>query len=245
MGGRGTASGLTPAAEQPAQAPQTERPPRRLTRADVDDLQRAMGQTGLEAGDPNVSPDNKVYVNTSKAFNINAYLRSDGTSVHDASNNSDWENLGYTRADAARAVAQIDAGMAPLPEALELTRFVGAGALGSMLGNPKITTTNAARIIRSIATPQGAQKFAQALRNASYTEKAYTSTTYWDTHPAFNNRQIRLNIIARPGTPAIVTSNHREAEVLLGRNLHYRFTGGFRVETTSAGVQQLVIDVEV
>lgn len=248
MGGRGTASGLastptvTPTA--PAAAPAAAKG-RTITRADIDELQREMGQTGYEAGDPNAAPRDKVYVKTSKSFNINAYLRSDGRAVHDASGNSDWERLGYTTRDAARAVRQIDAGMKPLPYNVNLTRFVGGDALGAILGNPRITSANVGRIISSIRTPDGAAKFAAALRAADYTEKAYTSTTYLQTHPAFDTRQIRFNIVARKGTQAIATSNHAENEILLGRGAKYKFTGGFRVETTPKGVEQLIIDVEI
>lgn len=248
MGGRGSASGLastptvTPAA--PAAAPAAAKG-RTITRADIDKLQRAMGQTGYEAGDPNAPAARKVYVKTSKSFNINAYLRSDRRSIHDATGNSQWENLGYTNADAARAVRQIDAGMKPLPYNINLTRFVGGGALGAILGNPRITSTNVGRIISSIKTPAGAAQFAAALRAADYTEKAYTSTTYLQTHPSFDTRQIRFNIVATKGTPAIATSNHAENEILLGRGVHYRFTGGFRVRRTSKGVEQLEIDVEI
>lgn len=216
-----------------------------ITRADVARLQRAMGQTGYEAGDPNTSPQNKVYVKTSKSFNINAYLRSGMTSVHDPSGNSQWEHLGYTTRDAARAVRQIDAGMKALPESIRLTRFVGGSALGAILGNPRITSTNIGRIIQSIKTPQGAAKFAAALRAADYTEDAYTSTTYLQTHPSFDTRQLRLNVVARKGTKAIVTSNHAENEVLLGRGVKYNFTGGFRVVRTPKGVEQLEIDVVI
>ena len=204
-----------------------------------------MGQTGYEAGDPNASPDNKVYVKTSKAFNVNAYLRSGERSVHDTSGNSQWEYLGYTTADAARAVQQIDAGMKPLPEDIRLTRFVGGDALGAMLGNPRITRANVGRIIQSLSTPQGQAKFAAALVGADYTERAYTSATYLQSHPAFDTRQVRLNIVGRRGTPAIVTSNHAEHEVLLGRNARYEFTGGFRVTLTPKGVAQLEIDVVI
>jgi len=237
-------------APQPAAAPAQQAAPappqaRTITRADVAALQRRMGQTGFEAGDPNASPDEKVYVKTSKAFNINAYLRSDGQTVHDASGNSQWEHYGYTVRDAARAVAQIDRGMKPLPEGLRLTRFVGGSALGAILGNPRINNTNVGRIIQSIKTPAGAAKFAAALRAADYTEKAYSSTTYLQTHPAFENRQLRFNVVARKGTPAIMTSNHAENEVLIGRGVHYNFTGNFRVVRTSQGVDQLVIDVEI
>ena len=255
MGGRSSSSGL---ASTPAAAPSPEPTPtptptpaeaavkgRTITRADVAALQRAMSQTGYEAGDPNAAPRDKVYVKTSKSFNINAYLRSDGRTVHDATGSSDWEHLGYTTRDAARAVSQIDAGMAPLPYNIALTRFVGGDALGAILGNPRITSANVGRIISSIRTADGAAKFAAALRVADYTEKAYTSTTYLQTHPAFDTRQIRFNIVARKGTQAIATSNHAENEILLGRGVKYKFTGGFRVVTTPKGVEQLIIDVVI
>lgn len=265
MGGRSARSRLNPpggsavpgggaaagggATGSDAQTPQGQHeepeqtPARTLTLADIPALQQAMGQTGFEAGDPNAAPRDKVYVKTSKSFNINAYLRTG--SVHDKSQNSQWEYLGYSNADAARAVQQIDAGMRPLPENIALTRFVGGSALGAMLGNSRITSANIDRVIQSIATPQGAAKFAAALAAADYTEKGYTSTTYLQSHPAFDTRSIRLNIVARKGTQAIATSNHAENEILLGRNAHYRFTGGFRVKVTPSGVQQLEIDVEI
>lgn len=236
-------------APQPAPAPAQQAPQRAqgrtITQRDIPRLQRLMGQTGYEAGDPNAAPQDKVYVKTSKSFNINAYLRSDGRTVHDPSGNSQWEYYGYTTRDAARAVAQIDAGMKPLPENLALTRFVGGSALGAILGNPAINNNNVGRIIASIKTPAGAAKFAAALRAADYTEKAYTSTTYLQTHPAFDQRQLRFNIVARKGTKAIATANHAENEILLGRGIHYNFTGNFKVVTTRTGVQQLVIDVEI
>ena len=247
------AAAPAPAAQQaaaPAPAAQQAAAPapvqaRTLTRGDIPGLQRRMGQTGLEAGDPNAPTSAKIYVNTSKAFNINAYLRSGGTSIHDPSGNSQWEYLGYTTADAARAIAHIDRGMKPLPESIKLTRFVGGDALGSMLGNPRINKNNVGRIIQSLKTPAGRAKFAAALAAADYTEDAYTSTTYLQSHPAFENRQLRLNIVARKGTKAIVTNNHAENEILLGHGAKYRFTGGFRIRTTSQGVEQLEIDVEI
>lgn len=254
---RGNRSGISPAidtttvpAPQPTPAPaQNERPepeqPLQMTQADVARLQLLMGQTGDEAGRPNVPTPQKLYVNTSKSFNINTYLRSDGRSIHDPSGNSQWEHLGYTTADAARAVRQIDAGMAALPVDVSLTRFVGGSALGAILGNPKITSANIGRVIQSIKTPQGAAKFAAALNAADYTEKGYTSTTYLQSHPAFDTRQLRLNIVAKKGTKAIVTNNHAESEVLIGHGVKYKFTGGFRVITTPKGVEQLVLDVEI
>ena len=258
MGGRAATPAAAPAAaatitQQPAPAPapapaqQAPQQPqaRTITRADIAGLQLRMGQTGYEAGDPNAAPPNKVYVKTSKSFNINAYLRSDRTSVHDASGNSQWEHYGYTTRDAARAVSQIDAGMRPLPYAIRLTRFVGGSALGAILGNPAINSNNVGRIIQSITTPAGAAKFKAALAAANYTEKGYTSTTYIQSHPSFDQRQLRFNIVARKGTPAIATANHAENEILIGRGVRYRFTGNFKVITTRTGVQQLVIDVEI
>ena len=264
MGGRAAPASIPAApavtqqpAPQPAPAatpapaaaqPQTRSLPqaRTITQADVAGLQRQMGQTGYEAGDPNAAPQNKVYVKTSKSYNINAYLRSDGRSVHVPNGRSQWEHYGYTNRDAARAVRQIDAGMKPLPDNFKLTRFVGGDALGAMLGNPAITAANVGRIIQSIKNTQaGKARFAAALARASYTEKGYTSTTYLQTHPSFDTYAIRLNIVGKKGTKAIMTANHAENEVLLGRNAKYDFTGGFRVERTPKGVDQLVIDVVI
>ena len=53
---------------------------------------------------------------------------------------------------------------------------------------------------------------------ASYSDKGFTSVSAIKTENAFKNRPIHLEIRAKKGTKAIVTSNFEESEIILGRN---------------------------
>ena len=90
-------------------------------------LQSEMGQTGYEAGDPNTNPNNKLYVNTGKAFNINAYLLSDGKTYD--SDKTDWGNY-IDKAWIKNAINKIDSGMKPLSQSINVGRFMDAEGLG-------------------------------------------------------------------------------------------------------------------
>lgn len=209
----------------------------------MQELQRAMGQTGMEAGDPDATPRRKLYVNTSKSFNINAYLLSDGKTIH--SDDSDWDSLGYTERMVKNDIVKIDSGMKPMSEAVQTYRYISANGLAKMLGLPMDETQ-----VRSMikALDQGDQStiknFAKAL-DTDYTHKGYSSLTVDTTHTTFDSRDVRLDIKLNKGTPAIVTSNHREHEILGGRGLKYNFTKKFRVITTRTGTKQLVIDITI
>ena len=232
----------TAAGEAAAPTPR-ETPARTIDDSDFIALRERMGQTGYEAGDPDARPRDKVYVKTSKSFNINAYLRSDGAEIR--SPYSDWDRYGFSRADAAAAVRQIDAGMKPLPESIKLTRFVDGDALGAILGNPAITAGSIQTFLQQLAGSADSQSLLRgALQAANYVEKGYSSTTYLQSHPSYDARDIRLNIVARPGTPAIMTANHAEHEVLIGRSVKYNFTGGFKI-VQKGGHRQLILDVEI
>ena len=211
--------------------------------AQIKELQNQMGQTGNEAGDANTNPTNKLYVNSGKSFNINAYLNSDGDSI--VSPYTDWDNYISTNW-VKNAIETIDKGVKPLPTSVNVSRFVDADSLGYILGNTGFNSGNFNSLLNSLQSDKSAGKdFTTALQNTNYTHKGYTSTTYVGDHGSYGDRDIRLNMVMRAGTPAIVTNNHAEHEILGGRNLNYHFTGGWRVETTSSGKKQLVLDVYV
>lgn len=215
---------------------------RDITIRDVARLREAMGQTGLEAGDPDATPRNKVYVNSSKSFNINAYLLSDGRTIH--SDSSDWDKLGYTKLDVERAIRQIDSGMKGMSETIKAYRYVDGDALGKMLGNDRINSVTISRLINEVSSnPESLRNLSTALLETDYTHKAYTSTTYVDRHGSYDTRPVKLETIIRQGTNAIVTTNDREHEILVGRGQKYNFTGGVRVDTDRFGNKQLVIQV--
>lgn len=228
----------------------------RLFRSTEDDymeakrrLQEEMGQTGDEAGRVDVPPRQKLYVGTSKSFNINAYLNSDGETIH--SEHSDWDTLGYDRSDIRRAISTIDAGMKPLSRDISVVRFVDSDALGKMLGMEEISGRRGfLNLLSRLQSDDGMKRnFTDMLRGVDYVHKAYTSTSYTKDHPSYNDRDIKLNIVAKRGSSAIVTNNDAEHEILLGRGAKYNFTGNYRVETvtTSDGrrKKQLVLDVEI
>lgn len=233
-------NGVAPATQQ---TQQQQIDGRTITRSDIRALQQAMGQTGYEAGDPNAAPRNKLYVNTSKAFNINAYLNSDEQTIHHPA--SQWDSLGYTKRMVKNDIARIDSGMKPLSENIRTYRFVDAESLGRIIGAPNVNDRTINAIIDQVKNnPSFRDNFSKGLQSVDYTQKAYTSTTYVSEHGTFDQYPVMLNIVGRKGTDAIITNNHAEHEILFGRKKKYNFTGGVSVRTHN-GRSQLVIDVYI
>ena len=144
------------------------------------------------------------------------------------------------------AIKKIDAGMKPLSESIQTTRFISGGALGKMLGL-NVDNNNVGKFIETIQNnPEAKQAFTNVLKGTSYTHKAYTSTTYLPEHGTYDTKDIRLNITLKKGTPAIVTNNHAEHEILAGRNAKYDFSKAkWKIIKTKKGKSQLVIDVTI
>ena len=206
------------------------------------ELQNEMGQTGFEAGDPNTNPNSKLYVNTGKSFNINAYLLSDGKTYY--SEHTDWSNY-IDEAWIKNAIKKIDSGMKPLSQSLNVGRFVDSQALGKMLGM-HLSNAGFKNLLNKLESNKEAQKnFSTLLKGIDYTHKAYTSTVYTMNHPSYGDKDVMFNIVAKKGTDAIITANHAEKEILFGRNAKYNFTGKWRTKTTQSGKKQLVIDVVI
>ncbi len=216
-----------------------------LSDSDVNTLRTQMGQTGYEAGDPNApTGKQKLYVKTSKSFNINRYLVTNGADIH--SSNSQWDSLGYNKRMIKNDIARIDSGMKPLTENVSLIRFIDSGSLNYMTGgivNPGSGSNFQNFLGRLENDKQFADSFKGVMKNTDYTHPAYTSTTTIQSHPAFDNRDIKLEMVARKGTSVIVTKNIAEHEILIGRNTKYNFTGDFRVDTLKNGRKQLVLKV--
>lgn len=209
----------------------------------IKQLQKDMGQTGFEAGDPNQTPNSKLYVKTGKAFNINAFLNSDGATI--LSSNSNWNGL-VEKPWIQNAIQQIDKGMKPLTESVQVSRFLDGNSLGYMIPNMGVNKGNFNEFVSKLESGEISPKtFQTALKDAEYTHKGYTSTTYTQQHGSYGSRDVRLNMVMQKGTPAIVTNNHAENEILGGRGLQYHFTGGYRIETMPSGKKQLVLDVWV
>lgn len=241
-------STLTPEAAAAIGPPGTVKMPmtqgKDLSPSDVVALRNEMGQTGDEAGEVNPwgGPSQKLYVNTSKSFNINAYLYSDGETIH--SDESQWDKYGYTKTKIKQDIKKIDAGMKPLTEDVHLRRWSGAGGLNAILGM-NLTDAEMPGFIQDLKDPKNAADFSKTLQGSKYTQKSYTSASTLKFHSTFGTRPIMFNMVMKKGTPAIVTNNTAEGEILGGRGLNYKFTGGFNVTKLKNGQEQLIIDVEV
>ena len=149
----------------------------------IQEMQNAMGQTGLEAGNPNASSNNKLYVNTGKSMCINKYLNTDGASID--SDFTDWDNL-ISKSWVKDAIGKLDKGMKPLSESVKGYKYMTPEALGKML-NMDISQKNINTLISQIATDKSAQqKLNQALQNTDYTHKAYTSISYIPSHSSYD-----------------------------------------------------------
>lgn len=206
-------------------------------------LQKEMGQDGYEAGDPNESPNQKLYVKTGKAFNINAFLNSDGETIN--STHSNWNDL-IDKPWVKNAIPKIDKGMKPLSQSVQVTRFLDGDSIGYMLPDLGISKSNFQNFANMLESGQISQKsFQSLLQDVDYTHKGYTSTTYAQSHGSYGDRDVKLNMVLTKGTPAIVTNNHAESEILAGRNQQYHFTGGYKVITLPSGKKQLVLDVYI
>lgn len=194
--------------------------------AEVQRLQSDMGQTGYEAGDPNAYPNrNKLYVKTSKAFDINYYLATGKV----GSPNSNWTSLGYTERMIKNDINRIDSGMRPMSEPVLAYRYVTLRSASRMLG---MSENDLGRVMVQLnSNPNIASSFGDVLRSTNYTQSAYSSFSYDKRHGLFDSYPIRLRTVIRQGTDAIVTNNHVENEIITHRGSHYNFTGNARLVT--------------
>ena len=212
----------------------------------ITDLQIAMGQTGFEAGDPTETPDNKLYVNTGKAWVINTYLNSDGKTMDTPG--TDWDDI-ISESWVKDAIKKIDSGMKPMAQDLKVSRFIDGDQLGKMLGMGGTNNNTVDKLIEALENkseyPTVNKKFKDVLAKADYTQKAYTSTTYSGTHGSYGEYPVKLDITIKKGTPSIVTANYNEHEILVGRNQKYNFGKSYKIETLPSGKKQLVIKVTI
>lgn len=206
-------------------------------------LRLEMGQTGFEAGDPDESPNGKLYVNTGKAWVINTYLNSDGQTMNTPG--TDWDDL-ISESWVKDAIKQIDAGMKPMSQSVNVSRFIDGDQLGKMLGMGGTNNSTIDMLLFSLQNNSVVEKkFKDVLANVDYTQKAYTSTTYSGTHGSYGKYPVRLDITIKKGTPAIITNNIKEHEIVVGRNRKYNFAKNFKIETLPNGNKQLVLKVTI
>ena len=194
----------------------------KITEDSVKELRNSMGQTGNEAGDPFTNPNNKIYANSGKAFNINAYLNSDGETIH--SDMTDWDNY-ISKTWVKNAIKHMDTGMKPLPKSIQVTRFVGAEGFEKMTG----IKVNDSLIAQLEKGGSAGADLKTALTNLDYVHKGYTSASYVDSHSSYGDYPVAFNMVMRQGTGAIVTNNTPEHEIIAARGSKYNFTGGYSI----------------
>ena len=97
--------------------------------------------------------------------------------------------------------------------------------------------------------PEGTGKLlGGVLKTTDYVQKAYSSLSYDKRHSTFDQYPIRFRTVVAQGTPAIVTNNTAEHEILGGRNSRYDFTGDVRIvneRSAATGRNQDYLEIDV
>ncbi len=214
--------------------------------ARIRQLQGNMGQTGDEAGraDLPMGSRRKLYVKTSKAFDINYYLNTGRVGAP----GSDWTNfMGYNQTMIESDIRKIDSGMKPMSEPVVAYRYVTESSLARILG---VSRSDVSSYIASMKSdPDGTGKLlGGVLKTTDYVQKAYSSLSYDKRHGTFDQYPIRFRTVVAQGTPAIVTNNTAEHEILGGRNSRYDFTGDVRIvneRSAATGRNQDYLEIDV
>lgn len=182
-------------------------------------IMHEMGQNGTEG---------KGYVNTSRAYIINRYLRN-GRNFKDALQaNPGWADW-YTESQAKSTIKKMDSSMKPLTRSLQAVRFVDYNFLTS-LGIAESTPIGAAASILSTRISLG---------HGGFNDKGFTSFSTDVDKNVFTSRPIKINYKISKGAKAIMTANHEESEGILARGIKQRMTAA-RIKNG-----KLEIDVEV
>lgn len=208
-------------------------------------LQQRMGQTGNEAGitkGQGATFRSTLYVGTSKSYNINAYLRTQGQDatsplsgwIYKDSHGNYHGNLSIN--DIRNTIRQMDNGMKPLPKAINATRVEGSDMTLSTFGLNNYTKNDI-------------MKMDSAQLNSLFTGKVRYNDGY--TSMAYNERGIKMDgrcdvcveYTIKQGTKVIQTNNLAEHETIVDR--------GYAQKCTSArignafGKKMLIINVTV
>lgn len=185
---------------------------RSITWNEAQDMRVKMGQG------PN---DGEGFVMTSKSWNINAFLRGEP----DFNRRSGWN---MTEQEIRTVTNRLDRNMRPLPESIQTVRFVDEKFLTSLGLQPRMGP-------RTVNAIQGIMR-----RGDPFTSEAFTSVSTNVMQNVFTGRPVKLNITAKKGTKALITTNQQESEIVLGRNQKWKITGA-----RQRGAGGLEIDITV
>ena len=192
----------TPAPPKPRTVAQLPPVYHKLNWAGHQALMHQMGQDGTEGQD---------YVNTSRAYIVNRYLRNGGdmADAHKVTPNWSW----ITKADVQRTIRRMDAQMKPLPRNIQGVRFVGADFL-TTVGLPNQVDSNTAADLQAWMQQTG----------GGFSDKAYTSFSTDANANVFKAKPIRINYRISKGTQSIMTANKAESEGVMARGVQQRVT---------------------
>lgn len=140
--------------------------------------------------------------------------------------------------DMSPYIKAMDDSMRPLSENVMLSRTISYDQWENSVGLDIDT-------IQAIA--EGGSKDFSTLQKAvgkSFTPKGFISTSYNENQNANVGAQVLLKLRTPAGTPAVVTSNKMESEVVLARNTSYTIVG-YEVRQVAGTRKQIVFYADV
>ena len=129
-----------------------------------------------------------------------------------------------------------------LPDNLIVTRYVKTDALEGMFGIPfpKVKIDQDAE-----ASWDELQAFIESLKaGEKYTEKGFLSTSGVFDKNVMSKKPVKMIIKARKGTPAYVTTNRKESEIIFGENTTLRLEKAYISNFKKAG-WKVVLECEI
>lgn len=188
------------------------------------------------------------YVGTGKSFDVNRYLRFD----RDPDKLAQYlrENKGFfgeerSKKEAERIAEQSDRTIE------SMDRIIAADTIKSdMMLTRYVDFSMAKGISREVqdAVDRGAENseiisLINKKAGQVVTEKGYISASMAAESNYFRERPVRLALLTPEGTPAFVTYNTTESEVVLGRNTNMRLVGAQEIEGDSDRQIQIIYQV--
>lgn len=196
-----------------------------MSPTDILKMRNAMGQTGWEAG--TLGPkDLREYIGSGKSMNVNVWLNTNGQTF--ASPDSHWtvgrganpNGTRFNENDIKRIVNKMDAGMKPLPRAVNLTRYENPQQTLEQYGIKNVSWSQVQKMDDAQLT--------QLFYGRSRVNQGFTSFMHnerFNRNDTFRNRGTIVEATAQQGVHAIVTKNDAEQETIIGRGYDRYATG--------------------
>jgi 8-oxo-dGTP pyrophosphatase MutT (NUDIX family) len=193
--------------------PSGEKAEKKLTKSSASEMRSKMMGCSEEEAAKKAGEATEGYTGSIAAMNLNKELRKANPNL------DDWQK---------ERVQMLDGAMSDLPQDVSLVR-------GAMKPYAKETL--------GLKGTETEKQLTKKLVGKEFTEQAYMSTSYDEKANRNSWNDVIMNITAKAGTKALVTTNDEESEVILGRGTRYKVTG---VHAQEGGVNgsQIVLDVE-